>query len=433
MTETHKKIKPLALQIYMVGVNHDTTPLSRREKLSIPREQMLHALQQLGNYLEKGVILATCNRTEIYAVGDNAENLPEAMLNFLVDWSGIGNEELAPHLHRCSDYDCVRHLTETASGLNSMIVGEHEVLGQVRQALEDAEEANMVSHPLRNLFHHAIRTGRRVREETGISKNALSVSSVAVELATSIVGDIRSSSVLLVGAGEAGKLVARTLFNMGASKITVASRSINSARELASILGGTAVDIGQLQTEMTAADIVVTCTGAPHYIIRGELVSAVMKAREGRPLVIVDIAVPRDVDTEVRQIEGVSVYDIDDFTHVSRANRKAREKEIASVNRLIDEEMERFMQKWQSLEVKPAISTLMQMAEDIRMQQLNMTMKKLPPLSKEEQDSLDAMTKAIVNKILYNPIQCLKCSDHRKDDMCQIVEHLFNLNGDTSE
>jgi len=394
---------------------------------------MSYALQQLGNYLEKGVILATCNRTEIYAVGDNSENLPEAMLNFVVHWSKIGSEELAPPLHRCSGLTAVRHLTETASGLNSMIVGEYEVLGQVRQSLEDAEQANMVNHPLRSLFQHAIRTGRRVREETGISKNALSVSSAAVELATSVVGDIRSSTILLVGAGEAGKLVARTLFRMGASGITVASRSLNSARELASVLGGTAVDISHLQTEMAAADIVVTCTGAPHYIIYGELVREAMKAREGRPLVIVDIAVPRDVEPEVRQIGGVAVYDIDDFTHLSHANRKAREKEIAKVKQLIDEEMERFIQQWQALEAKPAVSALMQMAEDIRQRQLNMTIKKLPPLSKEEQDSLDAMTKAIVNKILHNPIQCLKCGDHGDDNMCQVVEQLFNLNGEVPE
>jgi glutamyl-tRNA reductase len=433
MTEVRNGIQQTSLQICMVGVNHDTTPLSIREKLSIPREQMSHALECLGNYLDKGVILATCNRTEIYAVGYEGAPLSEAIHRFFVNWSGMPSDDLAPHLHHCSNHDAARHLTETASGLSSMIVGEYEVLGQVRQALEDAEQADMVNLPLRNLLQHAIRTGRRVREDTDISKNALSVSSVAVELATSVVGDIRSSKLLLVGAGEAGKLVARTLYQMGASKITVASRSLGSAKELASALGGTAVDTSQLQTEMAAVDIVVTCTGAPHYIIYRDLVHEVMQSREGRPLVIVDIAVPRDVETEVRQINGVSVYDIDDFTHVSRANRKAREKEVARAMKLIDEEMERFKQRWQALEAKPAVSALMQMAEDIRQQQLSITIKKLPPLSKEDEDSLDAMTKAIVNKILHNPIKCLKCGGHRNDHLCQIVEELFDLNGDVPE
>lgn len=429
MGEMDEKIELAGLQVCLVGMNYSTTPVSVRERLSIPRYRMQEALASLRNYVPHGVILATCNRTEIYAVDENNQSVEQAMREFLKDWSGISEEELAPYVHSSFNYLAMRHLSETAAGLCSMIVGEWEILGQVRQALEDAEQAQMVNLPLRNLFQHAIRTGRRVRDNTDISKNALSVSSVAVDLATKITGDIRHCRVLLIGAGEAGKLVARTFFQRGVSQITVTSRSLESAKELALVLGGNAVNISEMQSEMEAADIIITCTGAPHFVVNHELVEKVMRSRAGRPLVVVDIAVPRDVELGVGQIEGVSLYDIDDFTQVSKINRKAREKEIARAMQVVGDEMERFVAWWQALEAKPAISALMQMAEDIRQRQLSMTLKKLPPLSQEELDSLEAMTKAIVNKILHNPIQCLKHGGYRGKDFLQTVGELFDLDG----
>lgn len=432
MSEAKEKPKEIEFggpRVCMVGVNHDTTPVSVREKLSIPKAQMQEALASLRRYVPQGVILATCNRTEVYALDEDGESVKEAICEFLGKWSDIAEAGLSPYLHHSSNYSAMRHLSETAAGLRSMIVGEYEVLGQVRQALEEAEQAQMVNLPLRNLFQHAIRTGRRVREDTGISKNALSISSVAVEMATKLVGDIHSCRVLLIGAGEAGKLVAKTFSKIGVSRIAVASRTLGSAQELASLLGGTAVAFDNIRSEMGAADILITCTGSPHFIVHRELVAEIMESRPGRPLTIIDIAVPRDVELEARQIEGVSVYDIDDFTHVSRANRKAREKEIARATEVVDQELERFVEWWQTLEAKPMISALMKMAEDIRRRQLKTTLKKLPPLSQEEMDSLEAMTRAIVNKILHNPVQCLKYSGQRGKDFIGVVEELFDLDG----
>lgn len=420
-------------RVCVVGVQHDTSPVAVREKLSIPRRQMREALASLRGYLSSGIILATCNRTEVYAIEEDDNSTEQAIRRFLEDWAGVSEEELAPYLYHSSNHEAMRHLSQTASGLCSMVVGEHEILGQTRRALQDAEQAQMVNLPLKKLFQHAIRTGRRVRDETDISRNALSVSAAAVDLAAKLTSDIRYHRVLLIGAGEAGKLVARALSQMGVSQVTVASRALRNAQELASALGGNAIHISEMQSEMEAADIVITCTGAPHFVVHHGLVKEVMGSRPTRPLVIVDIAVPRDVEPEVGQIEGVFLYDIDQFNQVSEVNRKAREKEFAKAMEVIDEEMEHFMAWWQTLEAKPTISALTQMAEDIRQRQLSVTLKKLPPLSQEEYDSLDAMTKAIVNKILHNPIKCLKHSGQGRGDFVQAIRELFALDGHVLE
>lgn len=420
-------------QVCVVGVQHDTSPVAVREKLSIPRRQMREALASLRGYLPSGIILATCNRTEVYATEEDGTSTEQAIRRFLEDWAGVSQEELAPYLYHSSNHEAMRHLSQTASGLCSMVVGEHEILGQTRRALQDAEHAQMVNLPLRKLFQHAIRTGRRVRDETDISRNALSVSAAAVDLAAEVTSDISHRRVLLIGAGEAGKLVARALSQMGVSQVTVASRALTNAQELASILGGNAIHLSHVQSEMEAADILITCTGAPHFVVHHELVREVMASRPGRPLVVVDIAVPRDVEPEVGQIEDVFLYDIDRFNQVSEVNRKAREKEVARAMAVVDDEMEHFLTWWQTLEAKPTITALTQMAEDIRQRQLRMTLKKLPPLSQEECDSLDAMTKAIVNKILHNPIKCLKHSGQGSGGFVQAVRKLFALDGQVRE
>jgi glutamyl-tRNA reductase len=419
--------------VILVGVNHSTTPLAVRERLSVPRSRMPNALEALRDHVREGVILATCNRTEVYAVDSRERRAESAVLGFLQSWSGIPGEELDRYLYEYHDHTAMRHLLSTASGLRSMIIGEYEILGQVRQALEDAERAQMAGLPLRNLFQRAISTGRRVRDETGLSRNALSVSSVAVDLASGTAGDLRGCTALLVGAGEAGKLAARALSERGVAGITVASRSLETARELATALCGRPVDVDSLYDEMQAADIVITCTGAPHFVIQRVAVEKIMHLRAGRPLVIVDIAVPRDVEPEVADIDGVSLYDIDDLNRLSETNRRSREKEIEKATCIVDEEMERLTAWWQHLEAKPVIGALRQMAEDVRQRQLELTVKRLPELSPEELQALDAMTRAIVKKILHNPIQCLKSNGHSDADLTQTVCQLFALDERGSE
>lgn len=286
----------------------------------------------------------------------------------------------------------------------------------------------MVDPPLRRLFQHAISTGRKVRTETGISRNALSVSSVAVELAanTSCV-DLAECKVLLLGAGEAGKLVAKAFVQRGASKISVASRSLRRARDLALSLGGCAIGIKEMGMEMAGSDIVISCTGSPHFVIHCELVEKAMSWRPERPLVIVDIAVPRDVEPGVKGIKNIFLYDIDDINRILGTNQEEREQEVEKALQLITSELEYLLDWWQTLEAKPTISRLMQMAEDVRQRQLNMTLKKLPQLTGEQQENLDAMTKSIVKKILHNPIRYLRENGHTNEEVVRVLRELFAL------
>ena len=420
-------------QLYMAGISYETATLPVREGLSIPKSRIPEALARLGAYVGCGVILATCNRTEIYVIGDEKHSPTESIQRFFCEWSGLSHEDLASHLHTTRGLDAVRHLTETASGLCSMIVGEWEIQGQVRRALQSAESAGTADLLLRKIFQHAIRVGGRVRDETDISRNALSVSSVAVKLAAKVAGDVHGCRIVLIGAGQAGKLVARAFAQRGVADIAIINRSPECATELAGSVGGRAVELARLREEMAAADIVISCTGAPHAVVDCDIVADVMRSRPSRPLVLVDIAVPRDIDPEVKNIAGVHLYDIDDFMNVSKAHRRAREKEIARAMSIIDEEMGLFAEQWHAMSVKPVVDALMQKAEDIRVRQLQLTLKKLPPLSDEEAARLEAMTKSIMHKILHNPVECLKNNGHDDGAMVETVKELFGIDVEVSK
>jgi len=424
--------KPLEMQIHVVGVNHSTTPIEIRERLAVSSAHVPDALSLLRKYVPQGLILSTCNRTEVYSI-PNRGGSSQPGIDFLKAWANISNADLLPYVYCYHSEAAVRHLFRVASGLDSMIIGEFEILGQVNQSLEEARKARMVEHPLRNLFHQALRVGRRVREKTGISKNALSVSSVAVALAAKAIGDLTRCKALVIGTGEAGRLVAKALKERGISQITTTSRSYDKASTLAAALGGSSVDIGSLGQELATCDIAISCTGAPHLILDLKSVENAMRARFHRPLVIIDIAVPRDVEPQVGQISNVFLYDIDDFTHLSELNRKQRETEIEKAMEIIEAEVKRFTSWWQAMEVKPVISSLVRKAEDIRQTQLDMTLKKIRHLSAEEQQSLEAMTKAIVQKILHEPIQHLKNNAHRRDDYITLVNDIFQLDKDKPE
>ena len=415
-------------QVCAVGVNYSSTPLAVREKLSIPKSQIQDALASLRNYVPRGIILDTCNRTEIYALSNDSQFAERALRQFLEDWCEVSGEELDPCLYIHHNYRAMRRLCKITSGLYSMILGEHEILGQVAQALEEAQTACMVDPPLRRLFQHAISTGRRVREETGISRNATSVSSVAVDMAVKATcSDVRDCKVLLLGAGEAGTLIIKAFKQRGAARISVASRSLRRARELASALDATAIDIKEMGMEMVASDIVISCTGSPHLVIRRDLVRKAMSWRPDRPMVIVDIAVPRDVEPGTREIKNVFLYDIDELNRIVGTNQEEREQAIDRALEIITIELEHLLDWWQTLEAKPTISRLMQMAEEVRQRQLNMTLKKLPPLSEDQQENLDSMTKAIVKKILHNPIQYLRKNGHTNEELVRVLRELFAL------
>ena len=418
------------VNVYLVGLSHLTAPVNIREKVAINADRLDDSLQLLSQYIPNGIILSTCNRTEIYAAGSQPSE--EAILNFINAMTGVTFVDLLPHIYLRENETAFKHLFRIASGLDSMIIGEYEVLGQIRTALAAAENANMVTPSLRNIFQSALRAGRQVREETGISRSALSVSSVAVELAAKAIGGLDNCKMVVVGAGEAGRLVAKVAKESGVSEIVIASRTMESASALVEMVGGRPIDLDNMGEELSTADIIVACAGAPHRILDIDRIGEVMKKRPESPLVIIDIAVPRNVEPGVGKIPNVFLYDIDDLTRVSEVNRRQRESEIRKAEQIVAAEVARCTSGWSASGTKPVITALMQKAEEIRSQQLKRTLKKLRPLTEEEQFNLDAMTKSIVTKILQEPVEYLKKNENN-GDQAGLVSELFRLKIDENE
>ena len=415
------------MNICLVGVNHRTAPVAIREKAAIRAGKLNESLQLLRSHVSPGLILSTCNRTEVYTVTSGDSHAEAAILAFLRTHLDVPEATLLKHTYVLNDKAACEHLFRTACGLDSMIVGEYEVLGQVRQSLEAAEKARMVNLPLRHLFQSAIRTGRRVREETEISKNALSVSSVAVDLATEVIGDLTRCKMLVIGAGEVGRLVAKAAKDRGVSQITVASRTEERAAELATALGGQPISMDHLVEELASCSLVMACADAPHYLLDVPQIETAMKRRPELPLVIIDIAVPRNVAPAVSQIKNVFLHNIDALSSVAEQNRKQREGETQKVAEIITAEMAEFSTWWQALEVRPVVKALMKKAEEVRHTQLNKTLKRLRPLSGEERDNLEAMTRSIVTKLLQDPINYLKENTNNNVRYADLVNELFGL------
>jgi len=415
------------MNISLVGINHQTATVTIREKVAISAERLNDSLLLLHAYVPYGIILSTCNRTEIYTASNDGRRIQEASLNFLKARTNNSDAGLLRHIYLSSDKAAVEHLFRVACGLESMIVGEYEVLGQVSQALEAAEKAGMVNLSLRYVFQGAIRTGRRVRQETGISKNTLSVSSVAVDLAADVLGNLQNARILVIGAGETGRLVVKVAKERGASQIVVASRTRERATALAATLGGVPIDLSNLTEELSTANIVVACAGAPHSILGVSQVAESMRKRSESPLVIIDIAVPRNVEPAVERINSVFLYNIDDLTRIANSHRKQRKGEIQKAEAIIATEVDKFVSRWRVLKIQPVIGALMTKAEDIRSTQLKKTLKRLRPLSSKEQESLEAMTRSIVTKILKDPIQCLKANADGDGDYAGMISKIFRL------
>jgi glutamyl-tRNA reductase len=413
------------MRLSLVGVNHLTAVLAIREKVAVRADKLDDALARLRSLIPNGVIMSTCNRTEIYAVADENHRAEQAGLDFMKAWAGVPEDSLNPFVYVGRDKAAAEHLFRVAGGLESMIVGEFEVLGQVKRSLEAAEKAGMVDLPLRYLFQSAIRLGRRVRDETGISKNALSVSSVAVDLAAGVVGDLKQCKMLVIGTGEAGRLVARAARERGISHVVVAGRTRERAEALAAQLGGIAISSKDLKEELPAINLVITCSGAPHPVLDVSRVAETMQERPGSPMVIIDIAMPRNVAPGVAQLKGVFLYNIDDLIEISNSNRRQREAEMLQAEEIIRDGVNKFAAWWRDLETRPVISALTGRAEEVRRAQLKKILKKLPPLSPEQRESLEAMTRAITRQLLEDPIRYLKANGH--SDGGEMIKKLFRL------
>ena len=415
------------MHISLVGTNYQTAPLAIREKVAITTYKLDDYLELLHKYIPHGVILSTCNRTEVYTVDHAVRDTYDAVMRFFQESLNLNNSILP--LYQLENEQAVEHLYRVAAGLESMIVGEYEVLGQVKQALRKAEKIGIVNLPLRYIFQSAIHTGRRVRRETEISQNALSVSSLALEMAIKKVPDFNNCKLLVIGAGDAGRLVAKIALDRGIRQLTVAGRTMKRAKAITSKIGGKPVDLNNLPEELDNSKIIITCSGAPHRLLDFHRVASIMKSRSENPLVIIDIGMPRNVDPDVSLIGNVYLYNIDDLIQLSETNRLKREGEVIKAEEIISDEMCKFSQWQHNFEVRPLIKSIMNKGKIIRSYQLNRTLRKLPQLSDEERDRLEAMTKTIVNKILEHPIHYLKNNNNNNNNH-DIIKELFQLNKD---
>ena len=414
------------MKLVVVGLNHKSAPVDVRERLAVPGESLKDALAFLGRYVSAGAILSTCNRTEVYAVADGDRDASQTLMEYLADYHRLPVAEFAHYLYSYQDDDTVRHLSRVAAGVDSLIVGEAQVMGQVRRALEVSGDAHMVSQPVSRLFHHALRVGRRAREETAIGRNAASVSFAAVEMARRIWGNLDSRVVLVLSVGGAGKITARTLRDLGAARLIVANRTPEKAVELARELDGEAVPWESVPRALTEADIVISSTGAHGYVLTEEAVAEAMSRRVARPLLLVDIAIPRDIDPRAGSLPGVHLYNIDDLRTVAEANLRGREDEIQKVEAIVEQETDRFLRWWRSQGLVPVISAIQAKADAIRERELQRTLKRLPALGPQEQAQVEAMTRAIVSKLLHDPIATLK-EQGQRDGYARTARALFKL------
>lgn len=401
------------MNLFCLGISFHTAPIALRERLALAPAARAAFLRDLvdaerGAELSAAALLTTCNRTEAYAVAADAERQEARVLERLAELAGLSPDRLAPRIYRHQGLGVARHLMGVAAGLDSMVLGESEILGQVRDAGEAARAAGTLDGVLEALFTRALRAGRRARHETTIGQGAASVPGAAVELARRLVGDLRGQAVALVGAGKMGVLTAQTLVAAGARGLVVSNRSYERAVALANAWDGCAVTFDRLQDALCEADIAICSTSAPHAVLRREDLAAVMARRAGRPLTIIDIAVPRDVEPAAADLPGLRLYDIDDLAGAIEGSLAERAAEIPAVAAIVDDELARFAQWLAARELRPTIIALRQWAEGVREQELARTLRRLEHLDPRDQALVAAMSEALVAKLLHPPIAALK-------------------------
>jgi glutamyl-tRNA reductase len=403
------------MKILLIGLSHKTAPVEVREKLAFSHAMLRSALTHFDHthqqaHLEdvrEGAILSTCNRLEVYALVRDPDIAGRAIVDFLAHACDVPPELFSPHLYICYDEDAVHHLFRVAAGLDSMVLGEPQILGQITDAYEAALSQGAAGTVLSALFRAAIHAGKRVRTETAIGVNPSSISSVAANLAGQLLGDLSERQVLLIGAGEMGAIAVRALQRRGVAHITVANRTYQSAAQLAETWGGRAITFQQLTEAMTLADIIITSTGAPHTILNRELLEPAMAARPNHPLLIIDIAVPRDVDPDVTELPHVHLHDIDDLQSQAEDNVRERISEIPRVELIVETEMDQFLRWLSSLDVVSTITDLRRQFEELRQRELERLFNRLD-LNEHERELVATMSHRLINKILHEPTLRLK-------------------------
>ena len=422
------------MEYLVVGLNHRTAPLDVREKFSPTKADLPEALRAMERFGIPGVILSTCNRSEFYALEplDSAGTpAPDGtgdvrIKKFLVEHFNVSLPEFEECLYAHSGRQCITHLFRVASGLDSMILGEEQIIGQVREALDAGVKAGGIPGPLSKLFQQALRAGRKVRRQTGISQNALSVSRACVELAKETLGNLGQLTAMVVGSGDAGGLAAEVLNLSGVKDIVITNRTHQRAVELANDLSGRAIPFQEMPAAIREADIVIGCTGSPGYVVEAGMVREAMASRAERPLFLIDIAVPRDIDPAAGRIGNVVLRDVDDLESIATSSHQDKELEARAAEELVAEEGDRFIAWLQAQHAQPIITALRDQGERIRAEELHKTVRKLSgKLDPQELASLEAMTRAIVKKLLHGPTVYLK--EQSTSDIYSLAKDMFRL------
>jgi glutamyl-tRNA reductase len=424
-------------RIVLIGLNHKTAPIDIREKFAAVCADGMVQLQQLAQFqvLKEVFQVSTCNRMEVLFTTPTLDQGMGAVVGFLGEIYGQTGGALKPYLYTYIDQEAVKHLFRVTCSLDSMVVGEPQILGQIKQAYRQAVEARTSGVILNRLLHKAFSVAKQVRTETRIGRSAVSISYAAVELAKKIFNELTGKVVLLIGAGEMAELAAEHLLNNSVDRIIVANRTLERAMALAKRFRGTSVPLDEVAEELSRADIIISSTGSPDPILTADEVKRRMRSRRNRPLFFIDIAVPRDIEPAVNRIENVYLYNIDDLQGIVDLNRADRLREAGRAEHIITAEALKFESWLRTLEVVPTIVALREKAEQIRQGELKKTFGPLDPLPDDLARSLQVVTQSIVSKVLHDPILFLKrtSSKARKDLYLDTARKMFNLDADQSE
>lgn len=415
--------------ITLIGLNHITAPVELRERLHIPEEQLPRALKALCERVSEGLIFSTCNRFEVLALQESLESAREKLLQFISSHSGMSEEQFSSKLYMHVGTDAIRHVFRVTSSLDSMVVGEPQILGQMKQFFALAKAEQTVGFTLNSMMERAFSVAKRVRSETLIASNAVSVSSVAVELASKIFEKLEGKTALIIGTGKMSALAIRHLQSRGIRLILVTNRTFQKAAELAQEVKGRAVPFESLNDCIAESDIVISSTGSSNFIIKKEDAVHAMNVRKNKPIFFIDIAVPRDIDPQINQIDNVFLYDIDDLKKVAEANRKEREKEAERAEEIVLHESESFWKNLKTLDVNPTIREIQTRMDQLRKREIDLTLKRLGPLTPEQQEAIEQLTSSLTNKILQASFVELKQLVHQPDgiEKIELIKKLFKL------
>ena len=399
------------MSLIVVGLNHRTAPVDLLERMTVPDDQLVKVLHDLTarEHLLEVVVLSTCNRTEVYARCTHFHPAVGDVCAFLADYSGASPDDFANLLYTYYDEAAVGHLFSVAAGLDSMIVGESEILGQVREAWQTAVREGTAPQ-LAGLFRHAVESGKRVRTETGIGRHAVSIPSAAVTVAAEHLGSFDNAKVLVVGAGQMGSGLASTLRSRGAERVWIANRTFSRAQEAAERVGGEAIAFADIADTLVDADVLLSSTASPHVLIERSTIEMVMACRAGRPLLVVDVALPRDVDPGVREVNDVTLLDLDDLKDYARRSAERRRSEIGKVREILAAEIDRYRTDRSGREVAPLVTSLRELGENVRTGELARFRAKLEHLGPDERAVVEALTQGIVNKLLHEPTVRVKAA-----------------------